>query len=78
MGTGAPGWEVAGMRPEGREVAGIKPVGGTPGLGIIGMPPEDDEHGGGCSPDKLAAGIEGPGGGKVKGPLVDMGGGWNG
>lgn len=61
------------MGPEGREVEGMKLVGGTPGLGIGGIPPGADDGGG---PDKLEADIEGPGGGKEEGPL--MGCGWNG
>ena len=46
MGTGAPGWEVGGMKLEGKEVDGIKPVGGTPGLGMGGRPPGVDDEGG--------------------------------
>lgn len=73
MGTGAPGWELGGMGPEGKEVDGMKLVGGTPGLGIGGRPPGVAEEGWRGGPDKLAAGIEGPGGGKAAGPLTGIG-----
>lgn len=56
----------------------MKPVGGTPGLGMGGRPPGVDDEGGSWGPDKLAAGIEGPGGGNTGGPAVDGGCGWNG
>lgn len=46
MGTGAPGWELGGIKPEGKEVDGMKPVGGTPGLGMGGRPPGVDDEGG--------------------------------
>lgn len=78
MGTGAPVCEVGGIGPEGREVGGRKLVGGTPGLGIGGMHPGVDDIAGSGGPDRLAAGMGGPGGGKAAGPLIDMGGGWNG
>lgn len=76
MGTGAPGWEVGDMGPDGKEVDGMKLVGGTPGLGIGGRPPGVEEGGGSGGPDKLAAGIEGPGGEKAEGPGIAWG--WNG
>lgn len=38
IGTGAPVWELGGIRPD-KEVDGMKLVGGTPGLGIGGRPP---------------------------------------
>lgn len=34
------------MRPEGKEVDGTKPVGGTPGLGMGGRPPGVVDEGG--------------------------------
>ena len=73
MGTGAPGWELGEMGPEGKEVDGMKLVGGTPGLGMGGRPPGGrplgaDDGGDIWGPDRLAAGIEGPGGGKPEGP----------
>lgn len=74
MGTGAPCWELGGMGPEGKEVDGMKLIGGTPGLGMGGRPPEVDDGGGSAGPDKLAAGMEGPGGGKPEGPPMDIGG----
>lgn len=48
-------------------MGGMKVVGGTPGLGMEGSPPGVDD--GGCKggPDKLAAGKEGPAGGKAAG-----------
>lgn len=73
MGTGAPGWEVGGMAA--KEVDGMKTVGGTPGLGIGGKPPGVDDEGGNGGPDKLAAGMEGPG--EVKAEEQPMGTGWN-
>lgn len=64
MGTGAPGWELGGMGPEGKEVDGMKLVGGTPGV---------DDGGGSAGPDKLAADTEGPGGEKTERPPMDIG-----
>lgn len=61
------------MGPEGKEVDGMKLVGGTPGLGMGVRPPGLDDGGGSDGPDKLAAGIEGPGGGKPEGPPMGMG-----
>lgn len=78
MGTGAPVWELGGIRPEGKEVDGMKLVGGTPGLGMGGRPPWVDDEGWSGGPDKLAAGKEGPGGGKAVGPPTGIGWGWNG
>lgn len=75
MGTGAPGWELDGMGPDGKEVDGMKLVGGIPGLGMGGRPPWADDECCSGGPDKLAAGMEGPGGEKAEGPL--MGDGWN-
>lgn len=49
----------------------MKLVGGTPGLGMGGKPPAADDEGGSLGPDKVAAGIEGPGGGNAGGPAVD-------
>lgn len=43
-----------------------------------GMPPCVDDIGGSGGPDKLAAGTEGPEGGKAAGPPTDIGCGWNG
>lgn len=45
MGTGAPVWELGGIRPEGKEVDGMKLVGGTPGLGMGARPPGVDDEG---------------------------------
>lgn len=73
MGTGAPGWELGGMGTDGKEVDGMKLVGGTPGLGMGGMPPVIVDEGCSIGPDKLAAGIAGPGGGKAEGPPTDKG-----
>lgn len=58
MGTGAPGWELGGMKPEGKEVDGMSPVGGTPGLGIGGRPPGVEDGGDSEGPDNPVAGIE--------------------
>lgn len=77
MGIGAPGWELDVMGPEDKEVEGMKLVGGTPGLGMGGRPPEGDVAGWSEGPDRLAAGIGGPGGGKADGPPTGIGGGWN-
>lgn len=68
MGTGAPGWELGEMGPEGKEVDGMKLVGGTPGLGMGGRPLGADDGGDSWGPDRLAAGMEGQGGGKPEGP----------
>lgn len=73
MGTGAPDWELGDKGPDANEVDGMKPVGGTPGLGIGGKPPGVDDKDGSGGPDKLAAGIEGPGGGKAEGPPMCTG-----
>jgi len=78
MGTGAPGWELGGMGPVGEELNGMKLVGGTPGLGMANRPPEVDDGGGREGPDKLADGMEGPGGRKPEGPPTALGWGWNG
>ncbi len=61
------------MGPEGKEVDGMKPAGGTPGLGIGCKPPGVDDEGCRGGPGRLAAGKEGPGGGKAEGPLTGMG-----
>lgn len=76
MGTGAPGWELGGMGPDGKEVEGMKLVGGTPGLGMGGIPPGGDVEGCSRGPGKLAADMGGPGGGKAEGPGIGWG--WNG
>lgn len=76
MGTGAPGWELGGMGPDGIEVVGMKLVGGTPGLGIGGIPPGVEDEGCRGGPDKLAADIGGPGGGQAEGPPMSIGWGW--
>lgn len=60
--------------PEGTEVDGTNPIGGTPGLGVGGRPPGVEDEGGSGGPDKLAAGMGGPVG--EKGPPVEIG--WNG
>lgn len=78
MGTGFPAMELSGMGPDGKEVDGMKHVGGTPGLGIGGRFPGVDDEGCSWGPDKLAAGIDGPGGGKVDGRPMGTGWGWNG
>lgn len=61
-------WELGGMGPVGEEVDGMKLVGGTPGLPMVNMPPGVDVGGDSGGPDRLAACIEGPGGGKTEGP----------
>lgn len=76
MGPGAPGCELGGVMPEGTEVDGTNPIGGTPGLGVGGRPPGVEDEGGSGGPDKLAAGMGGPVG--EKGPPVEIGCGWNG
>lgn len=77
-GSGAPVWELGDIRLEGKDVGGMKLVGGTPGLGMGGSPPDVDD--GGCKggPDKLAAGTEGPVRGKAAGLPVVGGWCWNG
>lgn len=73
MGTEPPCWELGGMEGEDKEVGVMKLDGGTPGLGMGGMPLGVDDEGCSGGPDRLAAGIEGPGGGKAEGTPVGIG-----
>lgn len=73
IGTGAPVWELGGIKPEDKEVDGMKLVGGTPGLGMGGRPPGVDDGGWSGGRDKVAAGTDGPGGGKALGPPTGIG-----
>ena len=62
----------------GMEDEGMKPMGGRPGTGMEERPPGADDEDGSGGPDRPAAGMEGPGGGKAGGGALCMGCGWKG
>lgn len=56
----------------------MKPMGGSPGVGMEDRPPGADAEDDIGGPERLAAGIEGPAVGKEEGGAMAIGCGWKG